>query len=333
MATTKKGPSDVSKYEFSISYDGKALAADQHSIDVQTLAPALLAFGKLIREANQEFNAKRATANVLVVSDFEHKCFNINFEVVVGIYEQVKTLLGSEPVETAKKILEWLGLIGVGSSGTIGFLQYLKWKNGRRVAEVKTLGDIDRSGMVEVKVEGENNSVQIHNHVYHLSENPRALRATRDAFLPLGDEGFDTVKVREDDKVVEEINWEEVKAIVASCNVGIEAAKEIEPEVDTVTAWLSVYSPVFDQSAPSWRFRLGKDVIYADISATQIAAQAMARGEVAVDDSYLVRLEITTPLTPDGKRQEPQHKVLEVLRFVPAGPALKQTSLFDDKEP
>jgi hypothetical protein len=59
----------------------------------------------LIREANAEFNGKRATAKVMVVSDFERKCFNINFEVILSIYEQVRTLLGSEEAKTAKDVL------------------------------------------------------------------------------------------------------------------------------------------------------------------------------------------------------------------------------------
>jgi hypothetical protein len=80
------GIRDVSKHEFSIAYDGEAPAAGgDHSIDVQTLAPALLAFGKLIREANTEFNGERSTAKVRVVSDFEHRCFSINFEVAVDL--------------------------------------------------------------------------------------------------------------------------------------------------------------------------------------------------------------------------------------------------------
>jgi hypothetical protein len=62
------GTGDVSKHQFSIAYDGTALVTTgDHSIDVQALAPALLAFGKLIREANSEFNGKRSTANVRVV--------------------------------------------------------------------------------------------------------------------------------------------------------------------------------------------------------------------------------------------------------------------------
>jgi hypothetical protein len=282
---------ELSRHEFSIAYDGDALVEGDHSIEVEALAPALLAFGKLIREANAEFNGKKSTAKVLVVSDFEHRCFNINFEVVLSLFEQLKTLLGHETVKTAKEVLEWLGLLGAPVGvGTLSYLQYLKWKNGRKVEGAKPLSDIDRSGIVEVKVEGDSNSVQVHNHVYQLSENPRALRATRDAFLPLGQDGFDQVKMRQGHDVVEVLDWDEVASIVASCNVGLEQAKETEPEVEVTPAWLSVYSPVFDPAAPIWRFRLGKDIIYADISETKIAQQAIERGGVGVDDAYQVRL-------------------------------------------
>jgi hypothetical protein len=274
----ESGTPDVSKHEFSIAYDGVALVdTSDHSIDVQALAPALLAFGRLIREANTEFNGKRSRANVRVVSDFEHRCFNINFEVIVSLYQQVQAVLAAEPIQTAKTILEWLGLLGfTGGGGTLSYLAYLKWKADRKVTETKTITDTTKSGMVEVKVEGDSNSFQVHNHVYNLSLNPRALRATRDAFLPLGQDGFDHVKVRQADALVEEIDSRQVEAIVRSCNVGIEEAKaEPEPEVEVTPAWLSVYSPVYDLSAPLWRFGLGKEVIYADITGTSIAADAM----------------------------------------------------------
>ena len=58
MAET--GTREVSRHDFSIAYDGDLLAGSAgHSIDVQSLAPALLAFGKLIREADAEFNGKK----------------------------------------------------------------------------------------------------------------------------------------------------------------------------------------------------------------------------------------------------------------------------------
>jgi hypothetical protein len=329
------GKPEVSRHDFSIAYDGTALVTTgDHSIDVQTLAPALLAFGKLIREATTEANGKKSTAKVFVVSDFEHKCFNINFEVVVSLYQQIQTILGAEPVQTAKTILEWLGLLGVtGGGGTLTYLGYLRWKNGRKVREKRAISDTDRSGIVEVRIEGDGNTVQVHNHVYDLSTNPRALRATRDAFLPLGQDGFDNVKVRQGDAVIEEIDSMQVEAIVKSCNVGIEEAKEEpEPEVEITPAWLSVYSPVFDPTAPNWRFRLGKEIIYADISKTNIAQEAIARGGVGVEDAYQVRLEITTEVDANGTRKESQYKVLEVIRFVQALPSARQIPLFGGDE-
>ncbi len=295
---------------------------------MQALAPALLAFGKLIREANAEFNGKKSTAKVLVVSDFQHKCFNINFEVVLSLFEQIKTLLGDDSVKTAKDILEWLGLLGAPPvAGVLTYLGFLKLKDGRKVEEVQELKDTKESGIVQVRIQGEGNVVNVHNHIVHLSENPRALRATRDAFLPLGEEGFDNVKLREGEKVVEVIDWREVEAIVKSCTVGIEEAKETEPEIEITPAWLSVYSPVFDSNADMWRFRLGKDVIYADISETDIARDALDRGGVGVEDAYQVKLQITTEVDPQGKKKEPQYKILEVIRFVSAGPQPRQGTL------
>ncbi|WP_363346346.1 hypothetical protein [Methylocystis echinoides] len=189
---------DMSRQKFSVAYSGKD-RPDDHSIDVEALGPALIAFGRLIREANSEFNGKKATAKVLVISDFEHKCFNINFEVVMNIFEQVKTLLGDDHVETAKNILEWIGLlkpIAAGGVGGISYLGYLRWRRGRKLVNTTTLTDQDKSGFVSVQVEGDHNPITVHHHVYNLSLNPRALRATRDAFSPIGRDGFDNLETR-----------------------------------------------------------------------------------------------------------------------------------------
>lgn len=317
----------VSRYSFSVSYDGQEAAG--HSIDVETLAPALLAFGKLIREANHQVNGKKASSKVAVVSDFEAKCFHINFDVVLSLYDHIKSFFDSSDVSTAKTILEWLGLMGIGASGSqLTYLGYLKWKRGRKV-ETKHISDSDHTGTIEVRIEGERNSVTINQHVWHLSENPKALRATRDAFLPLGQDGFEVLQLKDGDVKLDELGPKEVEEIVASCNVGIEEAKETEPEIETTSAWLSVYSPVYDAQADNWRFRLGKEVIYADISDTSIAQDALKRGGALTEDAYQVRIQITTEIDHQGKRKDPTYKILQVIRFFPAGPN-EQTSFLKD---
>lgn len=321
----------MSRQKFSIAYSGADRTDDDHSIDVEALAPALMAFGRLIREANNEFNGNRATAKVLVVSDFEQKCFNINFEVVMSIFEQIKTIIGDDKVSTAKDILEWIGILKpiVATGAGVSYFGYLKWKKGRKVVSATTMTDRDISGFVRVTVEGDNNPITVHNHVYNLSVNPKALKATRDALSPIGQNGFDKVEMRESGQIVDRIEPDEVDEILWSCSKGLEEIGEEAPEVEEVSTWLSVYAPVYDVKADKWRFKLGNEPVYVDISATQIVKDALARGGALVDDSYFVRLQITTPKDKKGRLGKPAFKILQVLRFIAATPT-SQGSLFDD---
>ncbi|MGU3402999.1 hypothetical protein [Methylobacterium brachiatum] len=323
----------MSRQEFSVAYDGPS-RADDHSIDVRNLAPALLAFGRLLREANTEFNGKKSTTKVLVVSDFEHKCFNINFELIVGFYDQIKQLLGLDQVKTAKEILEWIGLLkgplyGVGlATGYISFLKYLEWKKGQDIIEERV--ESDPRGIIKVTIKGNGNSVCLTPEIYSLSKNPKALRATQDAFLPLGHDGFETMRVSGDEEdTPEDFTPEEVANIAASCVKGIEESKEVNgPDVEETPAWLSVYSPVYDASATNWRFRLGLETIHADITETTIAQDALKRGGALSDDTYQVVLEITTHYDSDNNPKQPTYKIKKVMRFVPAR-TTRQTDLFN----
>lgn len=306
------------RQSFSVAYDGTK-REDDHTIDAELLAPALLAISRLIREAAAEFGGKETAAQVLVVSDFEHKCFNINFELILQLYEQLKSLLGDEEVRTAKDLLEWIGIIG--SLGGISLFGFLKWRQGREIEKSAP----DESGRVTVNVKGDNNSIQVTNHVLKLSENPVALKAVRDTFSPIGKNGFDKVEVRVDGEL-ETIGLTDAEAIVESAKMGINEAAEVVPDEEDDAlkdAWLSVYSPVFDEQASLWRFRLGTDVIYADVSETTIAADAIARGGASPNDAYNVKLEISKP-SPNGR---PHFKIVDVMRFVPAERPLQQTSM------
>jgi hypothetical protein len=302
---------------FSIAYDGDD-RRDDHTIDAELLAPALAAVSLLIREANAEFNGQESKTRVLVVSDFEHKCFNINFEIVLQLYEHIKSLLADPEIRSAKDLLEWIGLVGAPVVPGLTLLGYLKWRRGREVEKSPP----DENGNVQVQVKGDGNSVRVTNHIIKLAENPAALRAVRDAFKPVGKNGFDKIEVRADG-AIDVLESPEIDDIRESANVGIEESSKETTEDDDrpKDAWLSVYSPVFDESAPLWRFKLGTDVIYADISDTTIAADALARGGASPNDAYNVRLQVTNP---SGR---PHFKIVDVMRFVPALPAPQQTSL------
>jgi hypothetical protein len=323
----------VSQQSFSIAYSGTD-RRDDHTMDVETLAPALLGVGRLIHIANLEFNGSRATAQVKIVSDFEHRCFNINFESIVTALDNAKTILSitGDGLKNARELLEQIGIIRTGAAfgGGMSLYAYLRHRKGRKV-ESANLIDKAEGGEVSLKLEGDRNSITINNNIYKMSNNHDALTSVRDTFAPLGIDGFDTMEAHGivdgmDERLV--IGPEGAQDILASCNTGIAEADVIEPDIVQTTAWLTVYSPVFDESAKTWKFRFNGKTILADISGTKIAENAVTRGGAAMDDSYEVRLEITTQRELSGRRGTPRYRILKVNKFVPGSPAA-QASLFE----
>jgi len=316
----------MSRRAFEIAYAGPN--PDDHSMDVQELAPALMAIGQLIREANAVLNGKKATVKVLVVSDFEHKCFNINFELIQTILEQIRTLLAHEDVKTAKEILEVLGLLGGGGYSLWWLLRHLK---GRKVVERKEITDATGEGQVILRIEGDANVVTINQSVAKLYDEPKVREAVKLALAPLESKEIDRVQFRDAGKVVSETTDVDAADIVASCEAAkAETDEEVEEETVTpdVVTWLKVYSPVFDEKAEKWRFIYNGHHIYADITETNIFKEAIARGGVMIDDAFKVRMTITETLTNDGKTST-SYKITEVLEFR-ATPIQEQLSLLSE---
>ncbi len=321
------GKSEMTRQDFSIAYNGSA-RADIHTIDVEALSPALLAVGRLIREASKEVNGKKATTKVLVKSDFEHKCFYINFELLSGAWEQVRALIGMENVKSAKELLEWIGLVKPTVVGSLSFLAYLQLKNGRNVDKTMELVDKDQAGTIVVHIAGDGNTVNVDKSIFNLSQNPAALKATRDILSPIGQDGFDRMELRDNGSITETIDAEATKRIVSSCNSMLLELGEDKPEITSTSAWLTVYSPVFDPASKVWEFKYGGERISADISETSIASETIRRGQSCIEDAYHVKLEVTTPRDSKGKPGKPSYKILKVIHFVPAPPTAVQQELF-----
>jgi hypothetical protein len=144
----------MSRADFQLAYDGEALR--DHAMDVDELAPALLAVGNLCHEANRILNEGRAEVAVRVRADFERKCFDIHFELIQSLYEQVKTLLGDDHVTTAKTLLEWIGLLG--PTGTLSLFGFFELRKGRAIANAVRLDQTVGSIVYNIVFEGDRNT-------------------------------------------------------------------------------------------------------------------------------------------------------------------------------
>lgn len=298
---------DVSKHSFQMVYDGGPVAG--HTMDVHDLAPALIAMGDLCVEGNRAINGASAKINVLVKSDFEHKCFLINLEIVqhlLTIGSATQDLLNNPDVKEAKEILEWLGLLGTPPG--LGLWGYLKFRGKRQEKSVENLND----GDVAIKFEGDNNTIVIQKTIYKLSRSAKVMGSAAKMLEPISRGAADKLEFRDDGKTRVTTDKHSAEEIIEY----YDSIEDDKSEPQTMTVPLRIRSPVFDVHDKMWDFMLFDNKISADISATSIAADAIARGGSAINDLYRVKLQVIERHTPGGQTKF-DYKILEVLEFRP----------------
>jgi hypothetical protein len=202
--------SDMSKKVYStIRYDGPLLA--DHSMDVADLAPALLALSDLLKIANDYANNGRAGIKVKVNADLDQKCFQLNIDLAVTIWEQAKLLLDDENVIAAERIAAWVGIIsGTATFTGLSLFKLIKFLRGRTVNNVTVVKISDGTNLVEVSVEGEAKPIIILQPVYELYANTDARKKAIDVMAPLRTEGYDTLEFDEKNDTIFSISESEV---------------------------------------------------------------------------------------------------------------------------
>ena len=120
---------------------------------------------------------------------------------------------------------------------------------------------------------------------------------------------MDYVEFRDRGEPISRINKDEASEIME----GIELERGgIPPQV--IQARLTTHRPALDTTTRKWRFWHGGQSISVDISETNIAKNALARGFVSPSDAYLVDLEIVERMTSAGNYVN-EYKALKVKEF------------------
>lgn len=307
-------PFEVKNETLFLKFDGPELLS--HEIDVEVLAPALLAFGEMCREANRVLNGNRATVRVLLSADIRANCVTVELSVVQSFWESARTFLSGEDASSAKDILEILGLIKdnlvIPVASLVG---YLLWKGRKKVEVVE-----ERDGNVTVKVEGDNNTVTVNRKIYQVSQSSKVVENLKAVVAPVEREGIDQAEFIYENKPQLKVDKPTAKKLRESCA----DSDQIEPQI--FTAHIVPYGPILDPRAKKWKFKLNGRVENIDISATQIAADEITRGAVGVRDTWKVKIEMTERQMANGD-YKPEFKVKEVLNFTPGTIAVQQTLL------
>lgn len=175
----------MSDASFQVIYDGPALTGS--TIDVRDLAPALIALGDILEQANMTLNSGHAKIALRVNASFKSGCFGIDFSVVQSLLDQALGLFKQTPVVSAKELVELLGFVGTPGYGVI---RLIKWLRNRQIKEVILLDN----GRARIIVDGD--AIETERATIELLRNFRLRQALQAAIVtPLEQNGYDSVAI------------------------------------------------------------------------------------------------------------------------------------------
>lgn len=256
----------MSKARFSITYDGTALSTGV--MDVQNLAPALLAVGQLFDAANFTLSGEQTSIKVNVTATGSGS-FEVFLQVVQPYFQKVARLFVGENITAALNLKELL-------FGDRGIIWLIKKLRGGNPTSIEYLAN-DR---IRIVVNGESFEVPIN--LLRLYETIPVRDALEKLIgTPLREDGVDTFRVG-DDKHRETVTKEEARYFSHT------VAEEILVNV-TIRAAFTIVALAF-KGNNKWRLHDGNSVIHAlildetflhRVNSSQIA---FSKGDVLICD-------------------------------------------------
>jgi hypothetical protein len=304
-----------------IRYDGPALA--RHEMDVQDLAPALLALADIIQIANKKFNGNETNIKVLVNADVEQRCFMIDISLVQSFLDKAKDFLGTDHVKTAYDIAQWVGILG---GGATGLFQLLKFLRASKKSDAPL--NIQNDGSGNITVTGNGNTIIVPQQVYQLAQEPRAIEKAKAVLRPLENDGYETLAFLDGDKEIFEVNAAEAEGIG---DLPSKPLSDLPSEsVSQIRGQVRIKSAQYEGSA-QWAFLWNGRAINAEMveKAAEWVAQFQENKVSAPPNSTLdVSMSETAQLDSQGLIVgKPSYQVLEVHSVQPPP---RQTGLFDE---
>lgn len=294
-----------------IAYCGAAV--DNGYMDVKDLAPALLAFGDLVREANKIANADASNITVYVDSNFQQGSFEITLDAVQTIGEQIRNLFFSNQTYTLREVLDVLGL-AAGLTGA-NVLELIRWLQNRKVTKVERLEDdkariYSKEEYYDISVLG-----------FNIFRSVKARENIEKLISPLKTEGVSRFEVRHSNGEKQCIKEDEVAFYAVPTE-----ENQIETVETTQKCVVSVVSVNFENGL-KWRFSmdsLNTFKIYAIVQDEDFYKQ-VEDGKIAFYKgmSLLVDLRIKQILSSTGHLKT-EYFVLKVHRIIDSS---KQMSL------
>jgi len=290
----------LSSANFQVVYDGPALQGS--TIDVRDLAPALLAFGDVIEQANFVLNEGRASVSLRVNASFKSGCFGIDFSVVQSLMDQMTGLFKEPSVVTAKELASDLGFVfAKGTATVVGLIAIIKWLRNRTINRVVLLDN----GKARIELNDEH--LETEQRVIALLRNFKLRQALEAAVTkPLEREGFESVAIS--------MNPESGFLTIAKeegCYFATPAAEFEELSDQTSTANLQLINVAFKDDN-KWRFFDGTTQFHAVILDDKFVHRVRI-GEANFSSGDILTVSLRKRQWLEADVMKAEYEVIEVL--------------------
>lgn len=177
---------------FTVSYEGNALKT--HSMDVLTLAPAMLSMGKIFDDANKELNGDNSSIKVHVKA-FRAGSFQVDFEVCQSIISQISGFLTGDLVTSAVNL----------QAVVFETFYVLKILKGRKPKKIKNMENN------QVRIEFDGQTMDIPLSIFTLLRNNNFRDGIEKALKPLELDEIDNFYIKEKDKIIIDVDKESLQ--------------------------------------------------------------------------------------------------------------------------
>lgn len=274
-----------------VAYDGAAVA--DGTMDVRDFAPALLAIGDLIHEANALLNGNLASVTVRVKAQFEKGSFLTAIDIHQVVKEAEDLLIGDH-YQASHNLLKAL----IGAKGAFWLIKKLRGKKAVR-KEIQP-------NSVELTVAADKIVLTVSREVADLYEDPVVRTAMREVLRPLEKKGIDRFSVA-DTQDTTEVSKDEVPYFTP-----LDAAQEVEEERTSIYETLLLIDSAGFREGLTWRFSDGTNSFTAKIRHQEFLDDVKDGLPFSSGDVLNVRLKRTTEMRADGSLHT-ENEILEVL--------------------
>lgn len=291
-------------------FDGPSV--DDGEIDVQDLAPALLAMGELIQAANQEINGNKAQISVKVRATAEGS-FEVDLALIQSFLENTKILFdfaaeNKDGIAAANELTELLFKF-VGGTVTMGggLFALVKFLKGRKPDKIEHNG-----GDVYIHI-GDNHFVT-NQRTIQLAESVAVREQAKKAISSLSNNGIDKIKVKRSGHDDLEVSKSEVGYFEYE-----ETEEELADETRTMT--LQIISLSFKEDN-KWRVTDGGEPFSATIEDSTFLNK-IANNEIAFSKGDYLVCEVRERQFRSSKGLKKERSIIEVKDHKPAAQQLR----------